>query len=217
MIFVFTGTGVFANENNSSQLVIGDETLTIVKDNGVERVVKSKDTITTFNKKTNVLIMEIEGKDPIVIDLTEELSQTTPVTTLFEPTTGENTFSNYEYDIDQAQSPDEWELRRPDPNNFNSTLYFRTHYNSTIGSDLYNFKYAVEDINMLEWEYIGLSVGIGLTAAITVILTVITFGGSISAGLVALGLTGQALYTAIELGERCEDAHYYYFEVYYSI
>lgn len=217
MLFVFTGIGAFAKENNSSQLVIGDETLTIVKDNAVERVVKSKDTVATFNKKTNVLTMKVAGKDPVVIDLTEELLQTTPITTSFSSTTGENTFSNYEYDIDQTHNPNYWELRRPDPNNFNSTLFIRTHYNSTIGSDLYNFRDAVEDINMLEWEFIGLSLGVGLAAAITVILTAIHIGGSIAVGLVALGLTGEALQTGVELGERSEDAHYYYFEVKYAI
>lgn len=166
-------------------------------------------------KYNNILLMQTGENEPIVINLNEiEMNaQQNDSTMGILATQAEYTFSNYEYIIYLSSSPRIWELRRPQPDNFNSYYYkyvTETTYNQT---NLNKFKTEVDNIYDLELTFIAQSIGVSITVALVVILTAVTMGGAANAGLVALGLTGAALQTALDLERACKNAHYYYFLV----
>lgn len=224
IVSAFSGTAL-AEESLEGTTVKTEQgvEVKIVKDNKRFRITESTQdgvkSTATFDKKKKILTLEEDGKNAIVIDLNAIEEDTSNDATDgaggigIMATSGENTFSNYEYEIDLSVSPNKWELRRPQPNSFFDTYYKKVTETSSNRTNLNEFKKAVEDINSLEWQFIGYNTGIAISAALTVILTAVTAGGAVSTGLVALGLSGKALDVALKIHERCEDAHYYYFKV----
>jgi len=227
-VLLFTtasSTGVFAKEKDTTSpitIVSDGVKVEIVKDNDDVRIVKTAESTSVFNKKTKVLTVTDEGKEPITIDLNDistDINDNATIETInlssFNPTSGENTFSNYEYDIDQSKSPDKWELRRPDPDEFNSTYYFRVDEKSSTKNGLYKFRDAVKSLNSAEWKLIAYTGLGGALSIFAIAVTAVSGGLGLTAFVAAIPVLGFALDAAIDVYEACDDANYWYWDVYY--
>lgn len=167
------------------------------------------ETKTTLDKLNNTVTLEITGQAPLIIDLNQSIE---PTFTTFA-TSGEKTYSNFEYEIDLSANPRVWTIWRPQPGSF-VDLYHRTITQTTSNlSNLNSFKSSVESINSLEVKFlISASLSV-LSSVVTVISTALSAGVGAASLLVSLGLVGATLNYALDLNEACEDAYYWYWSV----
>ncbi|MFS0836731.1 geobacillin-26 family protein [Paenibacillus sp. 1P03SA] len=223
----FAATGVFAetSQSDETQLIYQNQKFSSgleiksIKDEKDTRTVTAVEnginTVATFDKEKNTLKLEVENQEPILLDLNAISKSTNSNNNVISPqaSLGQNTWSNFEYDINMV-SPSIWELRRPDPQSPVTMRYYKK-VTQTTGNQgtLKEFKTAVDDINMLEYQVIGYASASVLTTIIGVIVTGISAGTGAGTMIVALGLTGKMLDTALKLDRRCNDAYYLYFQV----
>ncbi|MGF2618069.1 hypothetical protein FZC84_22720 [Rossellomorea vietnamensis] len=226
----------FANSDvEGTQVLKDDENQRVVISN-VDGIV----TKATFEKDTNTLIIDEEGKGEISLDL-EEISEELVAEEVISPdeiktsglplteaspskysdaplkasaaTSKQNTWINYEYTITHS-SPEKWQLRRPNGDSLVKYYYKNVTRKSSNASNLSKFQDAVENIDYYEWKAIGSSLTSLGMSWLAFILSVPTAGsGTLTAGLAALGAYGVALDSLIKLHSNTNVARTYYFRV----
>ncbi|WP_298466927.1 geobacillin-26 family protein [uncultured Psychrobacillus sp.] len=218
-IFASPISTALAAENTVLQLENGESYK--VNDSKNERVVESINgnvyTKVTFDKLSNVMTIEEEGKEPLVLDLSTSGNEQyqTNNQQIAAATTYQHTLLNYEYEVDQNKSPNVWELRRPKDNIVNY-WYKTVKQTSSNKADLIAFRNAVEDLNAAEIHLLAtITIGIPVMTVLAAVFSIVTAGtgAAPAAILMALGLTGSALKASLNMVTAASDAHFYYFEV----
>ncbi|MDQ0227292.1 geobacillin-26 family protein [Metabacillus niabensis] len=175
----------------------------------------------TFDKETNILTIEEEGKEKVVLDLgdiskdyvADETISTSPKVRAAASTTKQNTFINFEYTITHG-SKEKWQLRRPKENSLVNYYYKNVTRTSSNASNLKSFQSNVESINYYEFVAIRSSLTATELSWLAFILSVPTAGaGTLTAGLAALGAYGSTLNALIKLHTHANYARTYYHRV----
>lgn len=201
----------------STQQVMIDNEMTnidIISDTKEKRVAKSNfngiETIAEFDKASNMLTINENGIEAkIDLSQAESNSQDTNVRRKRVAYIEERTFSNFEYKI--YPSSDKWILRRPKPGKAYTTNEKSVYANTKNRSNLNNFRDAVDEINILEAEFIFSGASAGISVVASAIASAVTAGAGTA--LAALGLYGTALSKGLQLEKYQKRALYYYFKV----
>lgn len=210
-----------------------DQEGTVITDNSEERVAETIEngivTKATFNKESNTLLIEEEGKEPLILDLGEISEQYVANDVINNdvikspsyssslafgtPTTKQDTFINYEYTITHS-SPEKWQLRRPNGDSLVKYYYKNVTRTTTNGTSLLKYQTYVENINYYEWKAIGGSLTTLGMSWLSFILSVPTAGAAtLTAGLVALGAYGTTLDACVQIHKNANLARGIYFNL----
>lgn len=166
----------------------------IIEETDAKRVVRSLEneveTVATFDKLDNTVTVVVNGKEPITIQL-EATSSEQPVALARAATTGENTFSNYEYTITHS-SPEKWNITMPKGDSVIQKNAKTVTYKSSTKSNLNQFKQSVDKINNLELLILGGASITVLLSGIALVLSLPTAGsGTLTTALAAAGVYGN--------------------------
>jgi len=207
---------------------------TILRDDDMVRIAQaiSGDDryVSTFDKQNNTITTErfSVSDGTLLATATVNLSVNTITETdlntgiaVTSTTQSKYTDSLYGYEYTPG-SPAQWRLQRPKYNGEpeEGAYYYRTNQTTTNKSDLNNFRTTVNSLESLEEELLaqvgtttffagfatGFAIGSGGTG----------FGIALAAYIAAAGFCLTAQQTSYEIGEKQDDAYYYYFEVSYN-
>lgn len=148
-----------------------------------------------------------ERKEPVTIQL-EAASSNQPVALARATTTGENTFSNYEYTITHS-SPEKWNITMPKGDSVIQKNAKTVTYKSSTKSNLNQFKQSVDKINSLELLILGGASSTVLLAGLALVL-VLSMPTAGSGTLAAAGVYGNVARQIIQLSNEMKNAKIYY-------
>ena len=185
----------------------------IIEETDAKRVVRSLEneveTVATFDKLDNTVTVVVNGKEPVTIQL-EATSSEQPVALARAATTGENTFSNYEYTITHS-SPEKWNITMPKGDSVIQKNAKTVTYKSSTKSNLNQFKQSVDKINNLELLILGGASITVLLSGIALVLSLPTAGsGTLTTALAAAGVYGNVARQIIQLSTEMKNAKIYY-------
>ena len=185
----------------------------IIEETDEKRVVRSLEneveTVATFDKLDNTVTVVVNGKEPVTIQL-EAASSNQPVALARAATTGENTFSNYEYTITHS-SPEKWNITMPKGDSVIQKNAKTVTYKSSTKSNLNQFKQSVDKINNLELLILGGTSITVLLLGIALVLSLPTAGsGTLTTALAAAGVYGNVARQIIQLSTEMKNAKIYY-------
>lgn len=185
----------------------------IIEETDAKRVVRSLEneveTVATFDKLDNTVTVVVNGKEPVTIQL-EAASSNQPVALARAATTGENTFSNYEYTITHS-SPEKWNITMPKGDSVIQKNAKTVTYKSSTKSNLNQFKQSVDKINNLELLILGGASITVLLSGIALVLSLPTAGsGTLTTALAAAGVYGNVARQIIQLSTEMKNAKIYY-------
>lgn len=208
-----TNQNMELTEYGYNKVLVDDENQRIV-----ETLYDGERAVATYNKITNIVTIN-QGALTKSVDMNEvkDLSLDDNNTPETRVVVEEKTFSNYEYKYDTSST--KWILRRPNPDNYlqiNSKSVTKTSSNS---ANLNNFKNTVDNINDLEFQFIG-SLGLSvLSSVLTVVSSAATAatpaaaGAAAGAALASLGYVGASYNYGVALARNFKLARTYYFSV----
>ena len=185
----------------------------IIEETDAKRVVRSLEneveTVATFDKLDNTVTVVVNGKEPVTIQL-EAASSNQPVALARAATTGENTFSNYEYTITHS-SPEKWNITMPKGDSVIQKNAKTVTYKSSTKLNLNQFKQSVDKINNLELLILGGASITVLLSGIALVLSLPTAGsGTLTTALAATGVYGNVARQIIQLSTEMKNAKIYY-------
>lgn len=185
----------------------------IIEETDEKRVVRSLEneveTVATFDKLDNTVTVVVTGEEPVTIQL-ESTSSEQPVALARAATTGENTFSNYEYTITHS-SPEKWNITMPKGDSVIQKNAKTVIYKSSTKSNLNQFKQSVDKINNLELLILGGASITVLLSGIALVLSLPTAGsGTLTTALAAAGVYGNVARQIIQLSTEMKNAKIYY-------
>lgn len=167
------------------------------------------ETVATFDKLDNTVTVVVTGGEPVTIQL-EATSSEQPVALARAATTGENTFSNYEYTITHS-SPEKWNITMPKGDSVIQKNAKTVTYKSSTKSNLNQFKQSVDKINNLELLILGGASITVLLSGIALVLSLPTAGsGTLTTALAAAGVYGNVARQIIQLSTEMKNAKIYY-------
>ncbi|MCC9622037.1 geobacillin-26 family protein [Thalassospira sp. MA62] len=208
------GTGHAAENEQPISMQEGTVPQTeIIEETDAKRVVRSLEneveTVATFDKLDNTVTVVVNGKEPVTIQL-EAASSNQPVELARAATTGENTFSNYEYTITHS-SPEKWNITMPKGDSVIQKNAKTVTYKSSTKSNLNQFKQSVDKINNLELLILGGASITVLLSGIALVLSLPTAGsGTLTTALAAAGVYGNVARQIIQLSTEMKNAKIYY-------
>ncbi|ACQ70026.1 MULTISPECIES: geobacillin-26 family protein [unclassified Exiguobacterium] len=208
------GTGHAAENEQPVSMQEGTVPQTeIIEETDTKRVVRSLEneveTVATFDKLDNTVTVVVNGKEPVTIQL-EATSSEQPVALARAATTGENTFSNYEYTITHS-SPEKWNITMPKGDSVIQKNAKTVTYKSSTKSNLNQFKQSVDKINNLELLILGGASITVLLSGIALVLSLPTAGsGTLTTALAAAGVYGNVARQIIQLSTEMKNAKIYY-------
>lgn len=208
------GTGHAAENEQPISMEEGTVPQTeIIEETDTKRVVRSLEneveTVATFDKLDNTVTVVVNGKEPVTIQL-EATSSEQPVALARAATTGENTFSNYEYTITHS-SPEKWNITMPKGDSVIQKNAKTVTYKSSTKSNLNQFKQSVDKINNLELLILGGASITVLLSGIALVLSLPTAGsGTLTTALAAAGVYGNVARQIIQLSTEMKNAKIYY-------
>ncbi|WP_047794946.1 geobacillin-26 family protein [Exiguobacterium sp. JLM-2] len=208
------GTGHAAENEQPISMQEGTVPQTeIIEETDAKRVVRSLEneveTVATFDKLDNTVTVVVNGKEPVTIQL-EAASSNQPVALARAATTGENTFSNYEYTITHS-SPEKWNITMPKGDSVIQKNAKTVTYKSSTKSNLNQFKQSVDKINNLELLILGGASITVLLSGIALVLSLPTAGsGTLTTALAAAGVYGNVARQIIQLSTEMKNAKIYY-------
>ncbi|WP_078147484.1 geobacillin-26 family protein [Exiguobacterium sp. HVEsp1] len=208
------GTGHAAENEQPVSMQEGTVPQTeIIEETDTKRVVRSLEneveTVATFDKLDNTVTVVVNGKEPVTIQL-EAASSNQPVALARAATTGENTFSNYEYTITHS-SPEKWNITMPKGDSVIQKNAKTVTYKSSTKSNLNQFKQSVDKINNLELLILGGASITVLLSGIALVLSLPTAGsGTLTTALAAAGVYGNVARQIIQLSTEMKNAKIYY-------
>ncbi len=140
----------------------------------------------------------------------EAASSNQPVALARATTTGENTFSSYEYTITHS-SPEKWNITMPKGDSVIQKNAKTVTYKSSTKSNLNQFKQSVDKINNLELLILGGTSITLLLSGIALVLSLPTAGSStLTTALAAVGVYGNVARQIIQLSTEMKNAKIYY-------
>lgn len=208
------GTGHAAENEQPVSMQEGTVPQTeIIEETDTKRVVRSLEneveTVATFDKLDNTVTVVVNGKEPVTIQL-EATSSEQPVALARAATTGENTFSNYEYTITHS-SPEKWNITMPKGDSVIQKNAKTVTYKSSAKSNLNQFKQSADKINNLELLILGGASITVLLSGIALVLSLPTAGsGTLTTALAAAGVYGNVARQIIQLSTEMKNAKIYY-------
>lgn len=208
------GTGHAAENEQPISMQEGTVPQTeIIEETDAKRVVSSLEneveTVATFDKLDNTVTVIVNGKEPVTIQL-EAASSNQPVALARAATTGENTFSNYEYTITHS-SPEKWNITMPKGDSVIQKNAKTVTYKSSAKSNLNQFKQSVDKINNLELLILGGASITVLLSGIALVLSLPSAGsGTLTTALAAAGVYGNVARQIIQLSTEMKNAKIYY-------
>lgn len=208
------GTGHAAENEQPISMQEGTVPQTkIIEETDAKRVVRSLEneveTVATFDKLDNTVTVIVNGKEPVTIQL-EAASSNQPVALARAATTGENTFSNYEYTITHS-SPEKWNITMPKGDSVIQKNAKTVTYKSSAKSNLNQFKQSVDKINNLELLILGGASITVLLSGIALVLSLPSAGsGTLTTALAAAGVYGNVARQIIQLSTEMKNAKIYY-------